>query len=396
MQKRNLLQKIFGSKPKGKQSSTFKLINSSTSKHYAWSGGLMDSDIVRSCIRPKASAVGKLTAKHLVGEGENMKINPKPAIKSLLERPNEFESMQDFLMKMVWQREIFNNAFAYVKRDGFGNIEGIYALNYTSTDLFKVDGEVYVLFKFRAGEMAAVPYDQIIHLRKDYSTNDFYGSDGVGTLTPVLEVTGATDKSIVNAVNNSTIIRWLLKYGTSLRDDTLKEKAKAFVETFMNIEDGVGAAAVGAEVDAQQVEPKDYVPNAAVMDRAKERLYDYFGVNKNIIQNSFTENQWQAFYEQEIEPVSKQLSDAFTYVFFTDRERGLGHRIVFEASALNFANMSTKLKMAQVVDRGSMTPNEWRTIMNLAAIKGGDEPIRRKDTGLVSEEVDKVDDKETE
>ena len=396
MQKRNLLQKIFGGHKAVSGANQYKLINSYTGKFYAWSGSLLDSDIARSCIRTKANAVGKLTAKHLVGEGEDMEINPKPAIRKLLERPNEFESMQDFLMKLIWQRESCHNAFAYVQKDGFGNPVAAYALSYANTDLYKVNGELFVKFSFRAGETAVAPYSDMIHLRKDYGTSDFYGSEGVSTLNPILDVIGATDKSIVSAVNNSTIIRWILKYSTSLRDDTLREKAKAFVETFMNVEEGVGAAAVGAEVDAQQVDPKDYVPNAAVMDRAKERMYDYFGVNKNIIQNNFTENQWQAFYEQEIEPVAKQLSDAFTHAFFTDRERSLGHRIVFEASALNFANMGTKLKLAQVVDRGSMTPNEWRSIMNMSAIKGGDEPIRRKDTGLVSEEVDKVNDETSE
>ncbi len=390
MEKRNLLQKIFGARRPENKASSFKLINSSTGRHYAWTGGLMDSDIVRSCIRPKANAVGKLTAKHLFGEGETMKINPRSDIKNLLNRPNPFESMQDFLMKLVWQREINHNAFAYKKLDGMGNIEAVYALSYAATDLYKVDGELFVKFRFLAGETAVVPYSQIIHLRKDYAVNDFYGSDGINTLQSILEVTGAADRSIVSAVNNSKDIRWLLKYGTALRDDTLKEKAQAFVDSFMNTDDGVGAAAIGAEVDAEQVKPQDYVPNAAVMDRAKERLYDYFGVNKHIIQNDFTENQWQAFYEQEIEPIAKQLSDAFTNAFFTDRERGLGHRIVFEASALNFANMGTKLKLAQVVDRGAMTPNEWRAIMNMAAVAGGDEPIRRKDTGLVSEEVDTV------
>lgn len=37
-----------------------------------------------------------------------------------------------------------------------------------------------------------------------------------------------------------------------------------------------------------------------------------------------------------------------------------------------------------MVDRGAMTPNEWRETMNLAPIEGGDQPIRRLDTQVVN------------
>ena len=46
--------------------------------------------------------------------------------------------------------------------------------------------------------------------------------------------------------------------------------------------------------------------------------------------------------------------------------------------------MNTKLQLVQMVDRGALTPNEWREVFNLAPIKGGDEPIRRLDTAVVT------------
>ena len=38
-----------------------------------------------------------------------------------------------------------------------------------------------------------------------------------------------------------------------------------------------------------------------------------------------------------------------------------------------------------MVDRGAMTPNEWRSILSLGPIEGGSKPIRRLDTALVKE-----------
>ncbi|GJM84335.1 hypothetical protein HMSSN139_68310 [Paenibacillus sp. HMSSN-139] len=70
---------------------------------------------------------------------------------------------------------------------------------------------------------------------------------------------------------------------------------------------------------------------------------------------------------------------------FTDRERGFGNEIVFESNRLQYASLTTKLNLMQMVDRGAMTPNEWREALNLPTIKGGDKPVRRLDTAPVNE-----------
>lgn len=36
-----------------------------------------------------------------------------------------------------------------------------------------------------------------------------------------------------------------------------------------------------------------------------------------------------------------------------------------------------------MVDRGAMTPNEWREVLNLPPVEGGDKPLRRLDTVTV-------------
>ena len=133
------------------------------------------------------------------------------------------------------------------------------------------------------------------------------------------------------------------------------------------------------------------------MDKSIQRLYSYFGVNEKIVQNKYDENEYLAFYESEIEPIAMQLSNAFTRAFFTKREIGFGNKIVFDASSLAFASMQTKLNLVQFVDRGMMTPNEVRQIMNLAPIEGGDVVVRRLDTAPINaKEIDeevKADDK---
>ena len=78
-----------------------------------------------------------------------------------------------------------------------------------------------------------------------------------------------------------------------------------------------------------------------------------------------------------------QLSNELTIKLFTRRERGFGNRIVFNANNLQYASMSTKLGLQAMVDRGAMTPNEWREVLNLPPVEGGDIPLRRLDTAPV-------------
>src|SRR5690606_1925229 len=105
--------------------------------------------------------------------------------------------------------------------------------------------------------------------------------------------------------------------------------------------------------------------------------------NDKIVQSKYNEDEWNAYYESVIEPVAMQLSGEFTRKLFSRTERGHGNKIVFESSSLQYASMQTKLGLVSMVDRGALLPNEWRKIMNLQPIEGGDKPIRRLDTAEV-------------
>ena len=151
-----------------------------------------------------------------------------------------------------------------------------------------------------------------------------------------------------------------------------------------------------AKAKVERIEPKDYVPNAAQTDRTIERIYSFFNTNKKIVQSDYTEDEWNAYYEAEIEPEVVQMHQTYTTGIFTRKERGFGNRIEFEANNLSCASLTTKLAFQAMVDRGAMLPNEWRATLNMAPIPGGDEPIRRLDTqvvNLVKEVLGKMDSK---
>ncbi|HBF6722722.1 TPA: phage portal protein [Clostridioides difficile] len=378
---------IFKSKKKNKEAPgrvMIELISDSGNGFYSWHGNLYKSDIVRSIIRPKAKAVGKMTAKHIRSNETEFKTNPEIYIKFLLENPNPFMSGQILQEKMVTQLELNSNAFAVIIKDDYNMPTQIYPLNALNVEAIYENEVLFLKFLLRNGKVVSYPYSDIIHLRKDFNENDLFGTSPAKVLEPIMEVVNTTDQGVVKAIKNSNTIKWLLKFKTALRPDDIKKEVKSFEKNYLQIDsEAGGAAATDSKYDAEQVKAESYVPNAAQMDKAIQRLYSFFNTNEKIIQSKYSEDEWNAYYESEIEPVGLQLSNQYTEKLFTRKARSFGNEIVFEASNLQYASMSTKLNLVQMVDRGSLTPNEWRKIMNLSPIENGDKPVRRLDTAVV-------------
>jgi len=352
-----------------------------------WNGDLYKSDIVRSCIRPKAKAIGKLVAKHIRESSDGtLKVNPEPYIRFLLEEPNPLMTGQMLQEKLATQLALNNNAFALIVRDEFGYASQIYPVPCVNVEAIYQDERLYLKFMLRNGKMLVAPYSDIIHLRQDFNSNDIFGESPAEAITSLMEIVNTTDQGIVKAVRNSNVIRWLLKFKNVLRPEDIKKSVQEFVNNYLSIDsDTGGAAAADAKYDVEQVKPESFVPDDKQLKYTLDRIYSFFNTNENIVQSKYTENEWISYFESEIEPIAVQMSNEFTRKIFTRRESSFGNRIIFEASNLQYASMQTKLALVQMVDRGAMTPNEWRRVFNMAPIEGGENPIRRLDTVTVAE-----------
>ena len=367
------------------------LMTEAGNTYYAWRGTVYDSDIVRACMRPKVKEVGKLVGKHIreiLNEdgSKDLQVNPSVNMKFLLEEPNPVMTGQQFLEKMTAQLCLNNNAFALIVRNDMGVPVELYPIVPTNAEsLFTKDGRLLIRFTLQNGRMLTVPYDDLIHLRQDFNENDVFGTPLAPALTPLLDVVTTTDQGVINAIKNSSVIKWLLKFTNSMRQDDIKKQAKQFAEDYLKNTESVGVAAVDAKAEAIQIKQTDYVPNAMQMDKTTSRIYALFNTNPHIVNSQATEDERNAYFDAEVEPVAIQLNLEYTRKLFTRRERGFGNRIVFEASAWSTASISTKLNLLQMVDRGALTPNEWRAAFNLAPVPGGDVPIRRLDTATVAD-----------
>lgn len=359
----------------------FQLVTERGNGLFEWDGKLYHSDIIMACIRPRATAIGKLTAKHMRTTNEEIQTNPEPYIRFLLEEPNPYMTGQMLQEKLTNQLCLNNNAFAVIIRDENGLPAEIYPIPAVSVEAIYDDEKVlYLRFLTPNGNLTTIPYTDIIHIRQDFYKNDLFGESPMPALSKLMEVINTTDQGVIKAIKNSALIQWLLQFTVPSHSDDLKAEAEKFASSFMDTSSSMGVAAVDTRAKATQLEPKNYVPNAQQMEITKQRLYAFFNTNERIIQSNYNEDEWNAYYESQIEPIAIQLSNEYSRKIFTRQERLDGNQIFFEASNLQYASMSTKLALQSMVDRAAMTPNEWREVMNLSPISGGDEPLRRLDT----------------
>ena len=381
--------KLFGRLKNVLKTEQYKMITDTGNGFYTWNGKLYQSDIVRACIKPKTKAIGKAVATHIrktiTQNATKLEKNPVPYIRFLLEEPNEYMTGQVMQEKVANQLALNNNAFILILRDAYGLPCALYPIPCTAVETKYIDTVLYLKFYFQNGKSNTFPYSEIIHLRDDYFNNDIFGENPGEALTQMMNVVSVIDQGIVKAVKNGGVITWLLKFTSSLRPEDLKTQAKEFAENFLETSKSMGVAATDSKSEAKQINPNDYVPNAAQIDRTTKRIYAFFNTNEKIVNSNYTEDEWISYYEAAIEPLLQQMSGEYTRKLFSRRERGCGNKIIFESSSLTFASMSTKLQLVTLMDRGAMTPNEVREYLGLPPVNGGDEALLRKDTGILTE-----------
>ena len=345
------------------------------------------SAIVRSCIRILAEYSSKADPA-----------TSKTKLTQMLKySPNIFMSGSDFLYKIRVMLEVQNTAFILIDRDGSG-IHGFYPVAYTSFETLKdTQGFIYIRFALQNGSEFVAAWEDLIVLRKDYYKSDIAGDNNLPILSD-LEMINTTNQALANAVKATSNLRGIIKYqatgGLSAAD--LKKKKDDFIESYTSSEDNAGIGALDRSMDFVPVELKPLTATWSQMREYRENIYRYFGVNDDVLQSKMTGDQAQIFYEAKIEPFLIQLSLEMARKIFSDNEISRGNFIKYQSSAIQWISMTEKLNMKQYIDIGALTRNEWREMMNLAPLPGGDVPIMRLDTQPLDGDDDSDDDSNEE
>lgn len=340
------------------------------------------SDIVVQSIRCKANEFKKLDPQHVRTTDGKSSVVTDSSIARVLRRPNAYMTQADFLEKITILRELTNNCFIYPAyywtKGGEKFYTGLYPLKPQRVDYMQTDkGELFLHFVFYNGYETTLPAADVIHWRKDYGVNDYFGggafggNDNSGLLT-MLERYDTLTQGIAKALQCSCQVNGIVKINTYTSDENQK-KAQADFENKLKNNDS-GLLFTDNKIDYTAL-PRDVkLVDADTLNFFYQAILRANGTSLAILNGDYTKQQKEAYYEHALEGDIKSLGQAFAKVVFTDREASHGNDIVFYPNDIQFMTMENKIAYMQVaVPAGALSVNQILKMGGFPPIEGGDD-----------------------
>lgn len=301
-------------------------------------------------------------------------------------RPNPFMDTSKFLYRTATILSVQNTAFIVPVENEVGDLIGYYPVMPSRCEVLDHNGKPYLRYTFTNGQRAAIEFERVGILTNFQYKDDFFGESNAA-FRPTMELINMQNQGIINGVKNSASIRFLAKIANMIKPEDITKERERFTADNLSPDNQSGMVIYDAKfADVKPIESKAFVVNAAQMQQINENVFDYFGTNVHILQNDYTEDQWNAYYEGKIEPFAIQLSLVMSNMTYSVREQSFGNAIYFTANRLQYASNKTKLEIStQLFDRGLINRNGVMDIWNMAHVEGGDKYYIRKEYAEVSE-----------
>lgn len=382
-----LFDKIF-KKPKTKQDAGFfQTFTAYTPIFTSWNGCIYESALVRAAVDARARHSAMLSIK---AEGRS-----KKALQNRLKAgPNEFMGWYKFLYRTSTILDIENTAFIVPILGEIDEILGLYPILPSLTSLVQDEnGDPWIRYRFMSGQIAALPLEETGILTKHQYKDDFFGSINT-PMKETMSLIKLQDQGIEEAVKNSNTFRFMARVNNfSFAEDLRKERQRFDRENFSKESKGGGILLFpNTYEDIKQIQYTAYAVDPKEREMIQNNVFDYFGVNEEILQNRANGDAWEAFYDGAIKPFAVQISDEVTKMCFSYNERINGTKITFGANRTQYMSAKDKLEMiSSFMDRGIYTINEARDVMNLDPVEGGDVRAVRgeyKNANDINENVD--------
>lgn len=343
---------------------------------YQANGNLEESDIIGAIANVIASNVGKLQPQISRRTENGLQIRDDNLARILTLRWSPELDTYTALYRMASDLVYHSNAYAIIMYSpDFVRIQSIVPVAVEDVKIWE-DENGTILFKFRwtyDGKTYILPYQNVIHLRARFNKKRFMGSAPDEQLKTPLDLLDATAEALQAAVSNSANLKGYLKYNNFIDDDELKGKVSEFQKAYMSASNEGGIAGLDNSMEFHEINQKTSTVSVSQSQYVRENIYRYYGVNESILTSDFNEEQWGAFYENVIEPIAVQLSLEFTFKLLSERERGFGNRVTFQANRLQYATLQTRMSIgSSLYDRGIISINEFRELMYYSPIEGGD------------------------
>lgn len=362
--KLGLFEKIFKyQKDLSAAGTVFKTLTGYAPVFTSWNGKIYESLLVRSAIHTRAVHISKL---QVVFYG-----SAKPKLRNRMKNaPNAWQTWGQFLYRLSTILDVNNTAFIVPVLDEFGEVEGIYPVLTSRCELREYGGTVYLRYAFATGQYAAIEFARCGVMTKFQYQDDFFGESN-DALRPTMELINIQNQGIAEAVKSSATFRFMARMTNFSDPEDLAKERKRFTRN--NLESGGGVLLFPNTYDnIQQIKTAPYVVDATQMTAIEKNVYNYYGVNEDVLQNKAYGDAWNAFYEGVPEWFAIQFSDVLSRMLYSDRERATESGVMATANRLQYMSNKEKTLVTQTfADRGLAMRDEIRAIWNMPPLPDG-------------------------
>lgn len=330
-----------------------------------WRGEIYESELVRAAIDARARNISKLKVE-ILGSA-------KPTLQTQLRlRPNGWQTWGQFLYRCSTILDMQNSLVIVPVYDRYMQVTGYYPILPKRCEVIDVNGEPWLRYEFHDGSHAADRWGNVAVLTRFQYKSDFFGESN-RALDPTMKLIHVENEGIEEAVKNGVSARFLARLNNFAKAEDIALEQTRFNENNLKAENGGILLFPNTYTDIRQIDSKPYTPDETERNYIKSNVFNYFGVNEDIMQSKAYGDAWAAFYESVIEPFAIQFSETMTAAAFTDRERSQGSQIMLTSNRLQYMTTAEKLNVsAQLADRGILNRDEVREIWNLPPLPNGE------------------------
>lgn len=365
---------LFGDRPKVQEDKTirFKMLDGHTPHFTSWDKSLYESELIRAAIGARATHISKLKVE--------TRGAARPALKRKLSHgPNELQTWSQFLYRLSTILDMHNTAFIVPVYDRYGEPSGVYSPLPEKCTVVEANKTLYLRYEFSNKQVAAVELDYCGIMTKFQYRNDFFGENN-HALYPTMDLIHIQNQGIEEGVKSAATYRFMAQLSNFAKPEDLAKERKRFTEENLSKDGGGMLLFPNTYTNVKQIEAKPFTAEAEQMKIIRDNVFEYYGVNEDVLQNKAYGDAWAAFYEGVVESFAIQFSEVMTKMLFTMREQTEGNVVTATSNRLQYMSNADKLAVAaQMADRGLMTRNEIRDIFNLAPLPeplGSQIPVR--------------------
>lgn len=336
------------------------------------------SDVVQQALKCIVDEMKKLMPTHVRYKGSDP-VPVKSTVQDVLDSPNDLMTTSEFIEKICWLLLMNYNAFIiptyYTWIDDKTGAErryyeALYPINPTQVDFIEdASGRLFVTFWFWNGYTTTIPYDDVIHIRYNFSVNQYMGGNIMGqpdheALLGTLQLNNNLLQGVARAMNASYAVNGIVKYNTLLDDGKTEAALKELENKLRNSESGFLPLDLKAEFTP--LERKISLVDKPTLEFIDSKILRNWGVPLPILTGDFSKDQYEAFYQKTLEPLALAISQAFTKKLFTKRELAFGNKIALYPKELIFMTVSQTLEMINTLaPTGGLFENEKRVALGL-------------------------------